>query len=118
MRKRGYVLREGKAEGGSAYRITGALLIRVTHHVHIMEWNGESFRPKQSKARRMRAVQTTDDEGAAVDPETGEITPKSRPRAAHIAARSTQQTTPQPEAPRVSPRVPRDARKNRPVPDA
>ena len=51
------------------------------------------------------------------DPETGEIT-NSRPRAAHTAARATQQATPQPGAPqsaeasRVSPRVPRDASNN------
>ena len=26
-------------------RLTGALLDRLTHHVHILEMNGESFRP-------------------------------------------------------------------------
>jgi hypothetical protein len=41
---------------------------RLTHHVRILEL-------KQSKARRRRAAQTADDEAAAVDPETGEITP-------------------------------------------
>ncbi len=30
-------------------RLTGALLDRITHHVHILEMNGESFRLKQSK---------------------------------------------------------------------
>ena len=30
-------------------RLTGALLDRLTHHVHILEMNGESFRLKQSK---------------------------------------------------------------------
>ena len=30
-------------------RLTGALLDRLTHHVHILEMNGDSFRLKQSK---------------------------------------------------------------------
>ena len=29
-------------------RLTGALLDRLTHHVHILEMNGESFRLNQS----------------------------------------------------------------------
>ena len=33
-------------------RLTGALLDRLTHHVHILELNGESYRLRQSKARR------------------------------------------------------------------
>ncbi len=33
-------------------RLTGALLDRLTHHVHILEMNGESFRLKHSKKRR------------------------------------------------------------------
>ena len=33
-------------------RLTGALLDRLTHHVHILEMNGHSYRLKQSKARR------------------------------------------------------------------
>jgi len=32
-------------------RLTGALLDRLTHHVHILEMNGDSFRLKQSKQR-------------------------------------------------------------------
>ena len=32
-------------------RLTGALLNRLTHHVHIIEMNGESFRLKQSKTK-------------------------------------------------------------------
>ncbi len=49
-------------------RLTGALLVRLTHHVHILELNGESYRLKQSKARRRREVRPA-------DPEIGEITP-------------------------------------------
>jgi DNA replication protein DnaC len=30
------------------YRLTGALLDRLTHHVHILEMNGDSYRLKQS----------------------------------------------------------------------
>ena len=33
-------------------RLTGALLDRLTHHVHILEMNGDSYRLKQSKARK------------------------------------------------------------------
>jgi DNA replication protein DnaC len=39
-------------------RLTGALLDRLTHHVHILEMNGESYRlkeSKQTKAGRARA---------------------------------------------------------------
>ena len=35
-------------------RMTGALLDRLTHHVHILEMNGESYRLKQSKKKRPR----------------------------------------------------------------
>jgi hypothetical protein len=55
-------------------RLTGALLDRLTHHVHILELNGESYRLKQSKARRRRDPRPADEVAAAVDPETGEIT--------------------------------------------
>ena len=34
-------------------RLTGALLDRLTHHVHILEMNGESFRLNHSRARKM-----------------------------------------------------------------
>jgi DNA replication protein DnaC len=30
-------------------RLTGALLDRLTHHVHILEMNGESYRLKHSR---------------------------------------------------------------------
>ncbi len=36
-------------------RLTGALLDRLTHHVHILEMNGESYRLAQSKRRRRAA---------------------------------------------------------------
>ena len=35
-----------------AERLTGALLDRLTHHVHILELNGESYRLKASRTRR------------------------------------------------------------------
>jgi len=35
-------------------RLTGALLDRLTHHVHILEMNGESYRLNQSKRRQQR----------------------------------------------------------------
>jgi len=35
-------------------RLTGALLDRLTHHVHILEMNGDSYRLKQSKQRQRR----------------------------------------------------------------
>ncbi len=32
-------------------RLTGALLDRLTHHVHILEMNGDSYRLKHSERR-------------------------------------------------------------------
>jgi hypothetical protein len=32
-------------------RLTGALLDRLTHHVHILEMNGDSFRLKNSRKK-------------------------------------------------------------------
>ena len=40
-------------------RLTGALLDRLTHHVHILEMNGDSYRLKQSR-RRQRGARPTD----------------------------------------------------------
>ena len=37
-------------------RLTGALLDRLTHHVHILEMNGDSYRLKQSKQRQRADV--------------------------------------------------------------
>jgi DNA replication protein DnaC len=55
-------------------RLTGALLDRLTHHVHILEMNGDSYRLKQSKRRKRRTTGEPAIE-PAVDPETGEISP-------------------------------------------
>jgi DNA replication protein DnaC len=58
-------------------RLTGALLDRLTHHVHILEMNGDSYRLKQSKSRRRKVPKSTGEETLAteiVDPYTGEIT--------------------------------------------
>jgi len=55
-------------------RLTGALLDRLTHHVHILAMNGDSYRLKQStgrsRATRAEQNQTT----STLDPDTGEIT--------------------------------------------
>jgi DNA replication protein DnaC len=53
-------------------RLTGALLDRLTHHVHILEMNGESYRLKQSKMRRR--TETTSPSDLAVDPQAGDTT--------------------------------------------
>ena len=34
--------------------LAGALLDRITHHVHILEMNADSYRLKQSRSRRQR----------------------------------------------------------------
>jgi DNA replication protein DnaC len=41
-------------------RLTGALLDRLTHHVHILEMNGESYRLAQSKRRRRASSSAAD----------------------------------------------------------
>lgn len=38
-------------------RLTGALLDRLTHHVHILEMNGESYRLKQSRQANSASLQ-------------------------------------------------------------
>jgi len=35
-----------------AERLTGAILDRLTHHVHILEMNGDSFRLRQSRMNK------------------------------------------------------------------
>ena len=42
-------------------RLTGALLDRLTHHVHILEMNGDSFRLATSKKSRHRSEQSPDE---------------------------------------------------------
>jgi DNA replication protein DnaC len=38
--------------GFGSERLTGALLDRMTHHVNILEMNGDSYRLGQSRARK------------------------------------------------------------------
>ncbi|AKI01804.1 DNA replication protein [Hoeflea sp. IMCC20628] len=56
-------------------RLTGALLDRLTHHVSILTMNGDSYRLKQSAARR-RVIPSGAEQNQAtqtIDPDTGEI---------------------------------------------
>jgi DNA replication protein DnaC len=58
-------------------RLTGAVLDRLTHHVHILTMNGDSYRLKQSSGRRRVAAAEAEQNQATaetVDPDTGEIT--------------------------------------------
>ena len=48
-----------------AERLTGALLDRLTHHVHILSMNGESYRLTQSTRRRKLAATDMGDESAS-----------------------------------------------------
>jgi len=65
-------------------RLTGALLDRLTHHVHILEFNGDSYRLKHSTVRKRHAMNPAGDNHLAadrsdgaqdvtIDQETGEI---------------------------------------------
>jgi DNA replication protein DnaC len=59
-------------------RLTGALLDRLTHHVHILTMNGESYRLTQSTARRRMASKAASagaDADERIDQDTGEILP-------------------------------------------
>jgi DNA replication protein DnaC len=59
-------------------RLTGALLDRLTHHVHILSMNGDSYRLAQSTARRRlssKAAQGDIATGEQINPDTGEILP-------------------------------------------
>ena len=65
-------------------RLTGALLDRLTHHVHILEFNGDSYRLKHSTVRKRHVINPDSDNRPAadrsdgaqdvtIDQETGEI---------------------------------------------
>lgn len=56
-------------------RLTGALLDRLTHHVHILEMNGESYRLKQSKGRRRSAAGAAAHQATATAPADELATP-------------------------------------------
>jgi DNA replication protein DnaC len=47
-------------------RLTGALLDRLTHHVHILSMNGESYRLAQSTARRRLSSRAAPDIGESL----------------------------------------------------
>jgi DNA replication protein DnaC len=49
-------------------RLTGALLDRLTHHVHILEINGDSYRLNQSKMK-LRPAQRPSLEDNGQNPE-------------------------------------------------
>ena len=49
-------------------RLTGALLDRLTHRVHIIEANGPSYRLRQSK-RRLQSRDAKNDEDDSPDSE-------------------------------------------------
>ena len=46
-----------------AKRLTGALLDRLTHHVHILEKNGENYRLRASRRRRDCGPEAATDAG-------------------------------------------------------
>ena len=48
-------------------RLTGALLDRLTHHVHILEMNGESYRLAQSRHRSRRSPPDTPSDPTPAD---------------------------------------------------
>ena len=49
-------------------RLTGALLDRLTHHVHILEMNGESYRLATSKKRQRHAATSPSTEKGGASP--------------------------------------------------
>ena len=56
-------------------RLTGVLLDRLTHHVHILAMNGDSYRLKQSAGRRRAAAGAEQNQATEiVDTDTGEST--------------------------------------------
>jgi DNA replication protein DnaC len=70
----------------SSERLTGALLDRLTHHVHILEMNGESYRLKTSRRRQRQhdTPQTSPDNSRARDGD-GHLVGKTRSRVAERA---------------------------------
>ena len=50
-------------------RLTGALLDRLTHHVHILEMNGDSYRLRQSAGRRRRTAGADQNQATTVPAE-------------------------------------------------
>jgi len=50
---------------GDRRKVDGALLDRLTHHVHILQMNGDSYRLNQSKHRSRRASSDTPAENPA-----------------------------------------------------
>ena len=59
-------------------RLTGALLDRLTHHVHILTMNGDSYRLKQSSGQRRspasdKRAEQNQATADVVDPEPSEI---------------------------------------------
>ena len=52
-------------------RLTGALLDRLTHRIHILEANGESYRLKESKQRLKK---TTSHKSQKSSEQAGEMT--------------------------------------------
>lgn len=59
-------------------RLTGALLDLLTHHVHILAMNGDSYRLRQCAGRRRPPVvsattEQSHDDTETVDPDIGEI---------------------------------------------
>jgi DNA replication protein DnaC len=56
-------------------RLTGALLDRLTHHVHILEMNGESFRLTASKKAQRRPALATN--ASPKTPTEGNANPKT-----------------------------------------
>jgi DNA replication protein DnaC len=43
---------QGGPRSSAPKRLTGALLDRLAHHVHILEMNGDSYRLRQSRHKR------------------------------------------------------------------
>ena len=58
-----------------AERLTGALLDRRTHHVHILEMNGERFRLTASKKAQRRSSQAPN--ASSQTPTAGDIKSKT-----------------------------------------